>query len=119
MKLVKVQYEMLKASLNVIDERGENIKPIHCDSVNRHQIDEFSASYARYNKKMFELLDASVLEHRDDGDPRPSSLAYVADIKKARELVSEYEVTQATKGLNACDASLERTRLAYERLHQL
>ncbi len=68
-KLTKMQRKVLVDALEVFDKHGKNLKPITCNTQWRDNIDEFTTSFAAYSKQMFKLLDAGVIEQRDDDGP--------------------------------------------------
>ncbi len=61
-KLTKAQRRVIQMSLEAWEIHGENVKPIYCDVVYRGRISTYSKSYASYNKQMYQLLDAGIIE---------------------------------------------------------
>jgi hypothetical protein len=89
MKLVKVQKEMLKASLEVFDTQGENVKPITIHSGGRLTAeDNYSASYTKYTNKMEDLIELGLIVASETSGRGRSNFAFInlARIDEIREL---------------------------------
>jgi hypothetical protein len=80
MKLNKTQRFILQDAVDSFKKYLVD-KPIHCNLINRETIDEFCKNYANYNKSMFKLIDAGVIQMRNDG------YAYITDIADVDKLL--------------------------------
>jgi alpha-galactosidase/6-phospho-beta-glucosidase family protein len=90
MKLVKIQKEMLKASLEVFDTHGDNLKPITINPAGRlTKEDNYSGAYTLYSNKMEDLIDAGLIVPTFTRGRGRDNYAYInlERIDEIRELV--------------------------------
>lgn len=75
-KITKAQRQILAGCVAILDEYGDNRKPVTVNPLSwRDQVyaGAFSKAYCTYAKQMYALLDAGVLTRTDP----QSSLAYI------------------------------------------